>query len=589
MNLRKRAGSAFCCAALCLVVWAPPAASAKIVKGPYLQNVQSGGITIMWESDLPTVGIVLYGRTSDYGGSVEEKEASRVHEVHIRGLEVETTYHYQVLSGGDATLDRTFQTSVRPDSPFRFVYYGDNKNGPHMHRRNVLQISAEKPHIVLQCGDLVNEGSIYSQWERLFFTPAQPLIDHVPIYPTLGNHERNAEHYFQYFSLPRTESWYSFEYGNAHFVVLDSNEDHLTQGSPQVEWLIEDLNSSAATWKFVSFHHPPFTAGGNYYSERRIRLKNLLHPIFEKYGVDVVFNGHDHNYERSRPIISKQGRQPVTYVVNGNGGTPLRYVGNREWTVISQRVFGYTLVDVNRNRLELHGKTVNGKIIDTLVIDKSAPDAYEQYVNGALAFERIDDRAETARLLERAEDTWEEAEDNSDDPKLYALALEMLEEAYERDPTCAECVVGMGIVNNALGHQELGIKQLEKGMRMKPQFPDSYEELVNIYLDNGEFEKATEVAVRWREVEPDQTDPEEALAEINLKQGKLEKAVSALGRALVIVPSDADVHMDLAKLYEMLGLKSDAIQHYQEAMSWMDAEDTKLLQKVVQRIEALQR
>ena len=203
-------------AAVSFILAGLPAASAKIIKGPYLQNAQTDGITIMWESDQPTIGVVLYGKTADYGGSVEEKEASRIHEVHIRGLEIETTYHYKVLSGRDASAGQTFQTAVRPDTPFRFVYYGDNKNGPHMHRRNALQISAERPHIVLQCGDLVDRGNIYSQWERLFFTPVQPLIDHIPIYPSLGNHERNAQHYFEYFSLSRTESWYSFDHGNMH-------------------------------------------------------------------------------------------------------------------------------------------------------------------------------------------------------------------------------------------------------------------------------------------------------------------------------------------------------------------------------------
>ena len=570
-------------------------ASAEIIKGPYLQNVKTGGITIMWESGQPTLGIVVYGKTAEYGASAEETEARRIHEVHLSGLAIETTYHYKVLSGRDASLDRTFQTAVRPDSPFRFVFYGDNKNGPHMHRRNALQISAEKPNIVLQCGDLVNRGNIYSQWERLFFTPAKPLIDHVPIYPSLGNHEDNAEHYFQFFSLPRTESWYSFEYGNAHFAVLDSNEDHLSEGSPQVEWLIEDLKGSQATWKFVSFHHPPFTAGGNYYTSHRVRLKNLLHPIFEQHGVDIVFNGHDHNYERSRPIISREGKQPVTYVVNGNGGTPLRYVGEREWTLISRRVFGYTLVDMRGSRLELHAKTIDGEVIDTLVIDKADSLAYKKYVEGALAFEAIADRTETAHLLDGAEELWEEAEEaeesggDGNSSEAYERALKMVEKAYELDPTCAECVVAMGIVNNLLGRQDLAVELLNKGRQLKPQFPDSYEELVEIYLDRGELEKAVDIAFRWRDVEPDQTDPEEELAEIYTEQGKPEKAIAALRRALVIVPSDSGVHQDLAELYAELGLHAEAIKHYQEAMKWLDAENTEELQELARSIEALSR
>ena len=570
--------------AVCLGVLLLPKGAAEIIKGPYLQNVATDGITVMWESDQPTVGVVLFGKTADYGSSVEEKTADRIHEVRLSGLEIETLYHYKVLSGRDASAGRTFQTAVRPDSPFRFIYYGDNKNGPHMHRRNALQISAEKPHIVLQCGDLVSEGEVYSQWERLFFTPAKPLIDHVPLYPSLGNHENNAKHYFNYFSLPTTvESWYSFDYGNAHFVVLDSN----TESEEQVEWLVEDLETSDATWKFVSFHHPPFTAGGNYYTKNRIRLKNLLHPIFEKQGVDIVFNGHDHNYERSRPIVSKQGEAPVTYIVNGNGGTPLRYIGKREWTVVAKRVFGYTRVDIDGERLELHGKTIDGEVIDSFVIDKGDPAVRRKYVRSALALESIPDRAETARLLDEAEELWEDAEDY-DRPELLPDALEMLKKAYALDPTCAECVVGMGIVHLAMGHEDAAVKRLKEGMVMKPNLPDSYEELAEIYLDRGQFDEAIGIALEWREIEPDQTDPEEALAEIYLAQGRVEKAIAALRRALVVVPSEEGVHVDLAELYEELGLNDQAIEHYEAAMEWSDAEDTRALQKIGRKIETLQ-
>ena len=144
----------------------------------------------------------------------------------------------------------------------------------------------------------------------------------------------------------------------------------------------------------------------------------------------------------------------MTYVVNGNGGTPLRYVGEREWTLISKRVFGYTVVDVHGQRLELRGKTIDGDVIDTLEIDKSDETAYEKYVKAALAFESIDDREETADLLDRAEDLWEEAEEaeetggDGNTSVAYVRALDMLEKAYELDATCAECVVAMGFVNN---------------------------------------------------------------------------------------------------------------------------------------------
>lgn len=561
---------------------------AEILKGPYLQNVTMEGITVMWESDVPTTGIVLYGKTPDYGMKVTENLPARVHEIHIRGLEPETFYHYKILSGRDAGAGRTFRTAVRPGSPFRFVYYGDNKSGPGMHGKNALRISAEEPHLVLQCGDLVSRGDVYSQWSQLFFTPASVLIDHVPIYPSLGNHERNSDYYYQYFSLPGREYWYSFDYGNAHFVILDSASSRLTEGSEQVRWLIEDLKTTKATWKFVSFHHPPFTSGGNYYTMRRIELKNLLPPIFEKYGVDIAFNGHDHDYERTVPIRGKQGARPVTYVVNGNGGTPLRYVGKRSWTAHSERVFGYTLVRLDGKRLELEGKTVDGKVIDRLVIDKGNPVADKEYVESAMALESIADPVEAIRLSEEAEDLAEQSEETND-KTLAAQALSKFEKAFELDPTFAEALVEAGKLNRTLGREELAIRQLQQAIKLLPVYPDSYEELVGIYIARQNYEEAMRLAREWAKVEPDQTGPEEAMSEISLKRDQPQLAILHLRKALEIVPSDSGVHVATARIYEQLGRKTEARQHYQEAMVWIDTEDTERLQKLRARIDKLDR
>jgi len=562
---------------------------AEVIKGPYLQNVTTSEITIMWESDRPTVGIVQYGPTPDYGLTARDKSPARIHEIRLTGLEAEKTYHYRELCGSDRSADLTFATAVRLETPFTFVYYGDNKNGPHMHRKNALAILAEKPNIVLQCGDLVNSGDVYSQWERLFFTPAAPLISRVPLYPSLGNHEENDQHYFNFLSLPGKggqESYYSFDYGNAHFVVLDSAFTSIEEGSAQWKWLVEDLQRSKATWKFASYHHPPFTAGGNYYSKKRIELKKILPPLFDKHGVDIAFHGHDHDYERTVPIISKGGARPVTYVVNGNGGTPLRYVGKREWTAYSERVFGYTLVRINGQRLELEAKTVDGRVIDRLVIDKGDPTADRKYVDGALELESIKDPVAAIDLAEEAEDLAEEAEDN-EDKVLAAKALQMFTKAFELDPTFAEALVEAGKMNRLLGKEDVAVEQFRKAMEILPVYPDSYEEMADLLLERGAFAESMAMARRWAKVEPDQTGPEEAMAEIREKEGKPELAVLHLLRALEIVPSDSGVHEDLAELYAKLGRRAEARAHLEQAIQWMDAERTEAVQALISRIETL--
>jgi tetratricopeptide (TPR) repeat protein len=560
---------------------------AEVIKGPYLQNVTTSGITIMWESSYPTVGVVLYGRTPDYGQTAREKEPVRIHEIRLANLDIQTAYHYGVLSGADRSADFTFQTAIRPDTPFSFVFYGDNKNGPHMHRRNAMAISAENPNLVLQCGDLVNRGEVYSQWERLFFTPVAPLINHVPLYPALGNHEGNADYYFKYLSLPGKKSYYSFDYGNAHFVVLDSASSKLDEGSEQWKWLVEDLDNSKATWKIVSFHHPPFTSGGNYYTKLRVALKNSLPGLFDKHGVDIAFNGHDHDYERTMPILSKGGTRPVTYIVNGNGGTPLRYVGKREWTAYSERVFGYSLVRINGRRLELEAKTVDGKIIDTLVIDKGDPAVDRKYIAGAITLESIKDPVEAIELANGARSLLASVAAQNQDKALFAKAIAMYSKAFELDPTFAEALVEMGRLNRTLGQEELAVEQFLKAIKILPVYPESYRELADIHLRRGAFDQAIEMAQRWAGVEPDQTGPEVAIANIYERQGNSELAILHLNKALEIVPSESRVHESLAELYTKIGRKAEARAHYREAIEWMDAEYTEAIQAIVAKIEAL--
>jgi tetratricopeptide (TPR) repeat protein len=564
-------------------------ASAEIIKGPYLRNVKADGITVMWESDRPTIGVMHYGKTADYGSVAAEKEPRRIHEIVISGLDVETPYHYRVWSGKDASEDRVLRTAVRPGSPFRAVYIGDSQSNPQVFRKTVARISAESPNLILHTGDLVSHGRTYSEWERFFFAPARALIDHVAIFPALGNHEGNHEHYYQFFSLPTNRAWYSFGFGNAHFVVLDANQGRLAgPDDPQVKWLINDLRESKAQWKLVSVHQAVFTSGGHNYNAERYRVKNLLHPIFEKYGVDMVFTGHDHHYERTLPIKAGHGARPVTYVVSGNSGTPLRYVGKQSWTAFAERVFGYSLVTIAGRRLELQAKNLNGGVIDHLTIDKGDGAVDSKYLASALAFSSIVDHEEAARLFQEAHELANQGEKQKQ-PALLQQALAKLDSAFKLAPSFCEALVAMGQINRALGREDLAIGQLRQGIRLMPVYPASYEELIKIYINRRQYDEAIRLTREWAKVEPDKPSPDVALAGVYEQQGKIKDALASLLRALQIVPSEPKVHIAAARLYEKQGSRSEAQKHYEEAMKWMDAEDTVALQQVVRDIEALRR
>jgi len=523
--------------------------------------VTQDGITIMWETSQPTLGSVLYGVGGQLANEAATEVRARIHEVRLTDLSPATEYGYQVTSDGRSSDVHAFTTAVSKDSSFRFATYGDNKDGPASHERVANAVLAERPAFVLHNGDLVNTGYIAKQWGLLFFEPARRLMHSVPLYPVLGNHEERAQLFFDYFSLPGNEAWYSFDFGNAHFVVLDSpNEDQLEIGSEQIDWLRDDLANSTATWKFVNFHHPPFSSGGFYHASERIKLKNLLHPIFEQYEVDFVFSGHDHDYERTLPIGSNDGDHKVTYLVVGNGGTPLRWVGTREWTVHAQRVFGFVIVDIDGTRLHLQSHTLDGDVIDELLLDKADELTYAEYFDTALDFGAIVDPVVATDHYEAGDDLLDE--------DLYEEALVELLAAYEADPTCIEAVGEIADSLLELGRTEEAIEWALTGIEILPQFTGIYEVLVEGYHDLGDDETAFEWASRWRAIATDSTSPHEAVAEIYLDRGEPEAAIEELERALAILPSDAEIHFDVGGLHEDLGNTEHALSSYVRGLYW---------------------
>lgn len=563
----------------------PPPEPARITKGPYVQNVTQDGITVMWETSRPTMGSVVYGVDGDLANEAATEVSARIHEVRLSGLSPATEYGYRVIADGLTSEIHTFTTAVADGSPFRFATYGDNKDGPANHERVANAVLAERPAFVLHNGDLVNTGYIAKQWGLLFFEPARRLMHSVPLYPVLGNHEERAQLFFDYFSLPGNEAWYSFDFGNAHFVVLDSpNEDQMESDSEQIRWLHDDLAASTATWKFVNFHHPPFSSGGFYHASDRLELKNLLHPIFEQYEVDFVFAGHDHNYERMLPIGSKNGDHKVTYVVVGNGGTPLRWVGTREWTVHAQRVFGFVTVDIDGPRLRLQSQTLDGDVIDELTLDKDDHVTYDAYLGTALDFEAIEDPVVATNRYE--------AGDDLADDDLFEEALVEFLAAYEADPTCIEAVGGLADSLLELGRTEEAIEWALTGIEILPQFTGSYGVLVGGYHALGNDDRAFEWASRWREIAPDSTGPHEAMAEIYVDRGELDAAIEELEMALAILPSDAEIHFDLGRLYEEKGDVETALGSFVRGLYWFmeeheqDEEDLKDYIAIRERVAA---
>ncbi len=193
--------------------------------------------------------------------------------------------------------------------------YGDSRTGHLIHENIMDGISSIAPAAVFHTGDLVSSGTNPGHW-KTFNKIISRLPPGTPFYPALGNHEKASRLFFDNFTLPGNERWYSVEIAGIHFTVLDTGSD-LSPGSPQYRWLAEDLSSPGPGTKYIVavFHHPPFSTGRHGKDQKG--LKNTIVPLFERLGVDLVFSGHDHDYERS--VVNG-----IPYIVSGGGGAPLR-------------------------------------------------------------------------------------------------------------------------------------------------------------------------------------------------------------------------------------------------------------------------
>ncbi|MFB3880875.1 MAG: metallophosphoesterase [Armatimonadota bacterium] len=360
-----------CLAALLAAL--PAFAAPTITKGPYLQNVRTNSVVIMWETSESSDARIQYGPTTSYGQTISNSTLTRLHEITLSGLTTDTAYHYKVTSVGStgtvASADAVFRTAVGPATPFRFAAYGDSRTFATAHAAVVRAMVASAPRLVLHTGDLTRDGTVSSYWQTEYFDPAKPLIPTTPVYPTIGNHEKGTAYYYSYFSTPagggtKSEQWYSFNYGNVHFISLDTCGSYGV-GTTQYNWLVNDLRAATAEWKVVLTHYPAYSSGTHGGSST---VQNVLVPLFEQHHVDMVFAGHDHIYERSL----KNG---VYYFVTGGGGAELYSINqtSNPYRQFSKAAYHHITVDVSGNTATIKARGNDGVAFDSVTLTHPKP------------------------------------------------------------------------------------------------------------------------------------------------------------------------------------------------------------------------
>jgi len=239
--------------------------------------------------------------------------------------------------------------------PGIMAVYGDTRGNPDIHRKVVEGILKFNPRVVFHVGDLVRKGAGQKEWAN-FKEIIAPLTDKAEFFPVRGNHDAGSSHYFDTFTLPGNEKWYSVERHGVQFVLLDTNS-RLSPGSEQYRWLEAELRRFSRKDKFVAvvLHHSPFSTG--IFSDEKGLQKKIV-PLFEKYAVDIVFSGHHHFYERLRV-------HDVTYIVTGGGGDPLHFqLRYSPDSAVFMNVHHFCIFNVSGNELVLAAYDVDLNPID---------------------------------------------------------------------------------------------------------------------------------------------------------------------------------------------------------------------------------
>jgi uncharacterized protein (TIGR03437 family) len=312
------------------------------------------------------------------------------YQANITGLQPGTEYSYSIAVNGQNLVSDASQFRFRtaPLRKFSFLSFGDSGVDSPQQQTLIQLMAAEKDiSMVVHVGDMAYPDGTFEQLENAYFGVNFPLMRRLPFFTTPGNHEYNTDSAAPYLAgvaqpecgVPTVDlgRYYSYDWGNAHFVSVDSNLLATSRAAAMLAWLDADL--AAATnqhWRIVFLHHTPYPTGYHLGDPICAAVQQLVNPIVERHGVQLVLAGHEHGYERTYPLA---GGQPVsasspstTYVVTGGGGGALETVGSTAQTAISMQAFHYLRVDVDGPALTLSAIGLDGAEIDQVTLGSAS-------------------------------------------------------------------------------------------------------------------------------------------------------------------------------------------------------------------------
>ncbi|WP_299537267.1 metallophosphoesterase [Ulvibacterium sp.] len=346
---------------------------------------------------------------------------SHYHSATFSNLLPDTVYAYRVGDGKRWSEWIQFRTASRSTTePFSFLYVGDTQNFIlELWSRLIREGYKKAPNasFIIHAGDLVNNAHREQEWQE-WFDAGGWIHSSLPSFPVPGNHEYrplNAEEekkgtrslsaqWNHQFTLPENgpegleETAYYMDYQDTRIIGLNTNVEH----EKQATWLEEILSKTTQKWKVVTFHHPLFSASSN---RDNTELRELLKPIFDKYHVDLVLQGHDHSYARGRVSpgentldgVNLRDRTGTVYVVSVSGGKMygLRPNAWEGWEAERDRAAENTqlfqVITIEDNKLSFESYTAIGELYDAfdLIKNGKGPNTFVERKQEAIASRRF--------------------------------------------------------------------------------------------------------------------------------------------------------------------------------------------------------
>jgi acid phosphatase type 7 len=407
------------------------AADVALTRGPYLQSGTASSVVVRWRTDQSSSSVVKYGTGGQLTQQVTDSGLTTEHVVTLTGLTPETRYDYSIgsftqqLAAGPSFF---FVTAPPPGAsrPARIWVLGDSgATGPDARMvRDRYKTFTGNIHtdLWLMLGDNAYSNGTDAEYQTSVFYTFQEMARKSVLWPTIGNHDSanktspTAFPYLDMFTLPTqgevggtpsaTEKYYSFDYGNIHFICLDSMTSDRSAFGAMANWLRADLSATSQRWRIAFWHHPPYSKGShNSDTELQlIQMRENIVPILENYDVDLVLTGHSHSYERSFLLDGHYGTSSTlqSYMIKDrgdgrmNGTGPYRKPGsgphegavyvtagmssiidptlglNHPAMFTANTWVGSLVLDIDGDRLDLTFLRLTGEIDDSFTILKGS-------------------------------------------------------------------------------------------------------------------------------------------------------------------------------------------------------------------------